>query len=300
MMRVRTPSRDAPSRVIEDLLVRLIADVREAANTDGRETAACPVGVGAAGFVDADRRTVRFSPHVNWRDEPLSARLEARLGQPVRLENDANAAAWAESAFGVGRGAAGFVLVTVGTGIGGAIVRDGRLERGSNGMAGEFGHMSLVPGGRRCACGKDGCWEEYASGPALHRYAVQAGRGRAGSGAELAAADDDAETLTGPMIGTRARAGDPNALLAVDRLGHWLGRGLANVVVALDPGVIVIGGGVMALGELLLVPTRASLAEHCSGSAYRSMPVIKTAILGPLAGVIGAADLARADRTGPD
>src|SRR3954451_1173784 len=125
------------------------------------------IGVGAAGFVDADRSTVLFAPNLAWRNEPLRRALEARLGLPVVVENDANAASWAEVRFGAGRGESDVVVVTVGTGIGGGIVLDGHLVRWRHGVAAEIGHFTVVPDVRRCGCGNQGCWEQYASGRAL-------------------------------------------------------------------------------------------------------------------------------------
>src|SRR5918995_84484 len=129
------------------------------------------VGIGAAGFVDGTRSSVLFAPHLAWRHEPLRDAVERRLGVPVVVENDANAAAWSEWRFGAGQGESHLVCVTLGTGIGGAILNDGALQRGKFGIAGEFGHMQVVPGGHRCECGNRGCWEQYASGNALVREA---------------------------------------------------------------------------------------------------------------------------------
>jgi glucokinase len=129
------------------------------------------VGVAAAGFVDATGEKVRFAPHLPWLDEPVRARLEDRWGVPVLLENDATAAAHAEATYGAARGVADALVVTMGTGIGGGIILGGRLHRGWNGMAGEFGHMQVVPDGLPCECGNRGCWEQYSSGGALVRFA---------------------------------------------------------------------------------------------------------------------------------
>ena len=129
------------------------------------------VGIGAAGWIANDRATVLFSPHLAWRDEPLKEALAGRIGLPVTVENDANAAAWAEYRFGAARGERVVCIVTLGTGIGGGLVVSGTLYRGAFGVAGEWGHMQVVPDGRRCACGNRGCWEMYASGTALARDA---------------------------------------------------------------------------------------------------------------------------------
>jgi len=240
----------------------------------------CPVGVAAAGFVDSDAQRVRFAPHLPWRDEPLSPRLTSRLAGrilgDVLVDNDATAAMWAEAQFGAARHAWDAVMITLGTGIGGGLLMHGRVHRGANGMAGEFGHMQLVPDGLPCQCGRSGCWEQYCSGRALTRAAAAAG-----------------SELSGPALTTAAHEGDPIAVAAYDEVGHWLGVGVANLVAAFDPPLVVVGGGVSAAGELLLGRARASLAESLVGGGYRDLPGLTGAELGPLAGVIGIADLAR-------
>jgi len=258
---------------------------------DGPEVA---IGVGAAGFVDVGGRIVRFAPHVNWRNEPLADRLRARLGRPVHVENDANAAAWAEYRFGAVREERRLLMLTLGTGIGGGLVYGGRVERGAHGMAGEFGHMNVVPGGRQCECGNRGCWEQYASGPALQREARERLLALARPVTSwVRAGIDRPEAVTGEGVGELAQAGDPLAREVVAAVGTWLGRGVADLVAALDPGTVVVGGGVAQAGELLLEPARAALHSHLSGRGYRDHAPIVLASLGPRAGLVGAADLAR-------
>ena len=149
---------------VENTIVELVHELQQMYDV-------AAVGIGAAGFVDASRSTVMFSPHLAWRDEPLRARLSGRITIPVVVDNDANTTALGESRFGAGAGHRFVLCITLGTGIGGAIVMDGRVYRGANGMAGEFGHMQVVPDGHRCPCGNRGCWEQYASGNALEREA---------------------------------------------------------------------------------------------------------------------------------
>ena len=167
--------------------------------------------MGAAGFVDADRELVMFSPHLAWRREPLRKALADRLSRDVLIDNDANGAAWAEWRFGAGRGEPRLVCITLGTGIGGGLVVDGRLERGRFGMAGEFGHMVLVPGGLRCECGNRGCWEQYASGNALGREGRELAEGGSPVAAELLArAGGDPSAVIGSVVtrgGARRRPG---------------------------------------------------------------------------------------------
>lgn len=254
------------------------------------------VGIGAAGWVDASRDRVRFAPHLAWRDEPLRDQVAAAVELPVVVENDANAAAWAEFRFGAGAGETGvdsMVLITVGTGIGGGVVLDGRLVRGAHGYAGEPGHQTVVPDGRPCTCGRHGCLEQYASGSALLRLARAGAAAQPDAAAGLLELAGDADSITGPMVTTAARAGDKVAQDAFDQVGRWLGIGLANLIQVLDPKLIVIGGGVADAGELLLAPTRAAYWQALGQRARVPAAPVVAARLGSIAGVVGAADLAR-------
>ncbi len=258
------------------------------------------VGIGAAGFVDGSRSSVLFSPHLAWRHEPLRDAVERRIRRPVIVENDANAAAWAEWRFGAGRQESRLVCVTLGTGIGGGIVLDGVVQRGRWGMAGEFGHMVVVPDGRRCECGNRGCLEQYASGNVLGREARELAA--AGSPMTMALVErvgGDQSLLVGPLITQAAQEGDPAAVELFEEVGRWLGIGLANLAAALDPGMFVIGGGVSDAGELLLGPARESFRKTLTGRGFRPMPQIVKAALGPEAGLVGAADLARTESPPP-
>ena len=280
-----TPSRDP--QAVEATIVEVVDELRT-----GHDVVA--VGIGAAGFVDADRARVMFAPHLAWRNEPLQVAVAEVTGLPVVVENDANAAAWAEWRFGAGRGQTHVVCVTLGTGIGGGIVTNGRVERGRYGMAGEFGHMVVVPDGHRCECGNRGCLEQYASGNVLGREARELAR--AGSPVTVPLMErvgGDVDALVGPLVTEAARDGDPCAIELFDEVGRWLGVGLANLAAALDPGVFVIGGGVSDAGELLLKPARESFRRTLTGRGFRPEPQILKAALGPEAGLVGAADLAR-------
>ncbi|HKR50196.1 MAG TPA: ROK family glucokinase [Pseudonocardiaceae bacterium] len=252
------------------------------------------VGIGAAGFIDAQRATVMFAPNLAWRDEPLQASLQRRLRLPVVIENDANAAAWAEVRFGAGRGVDHVVTLTLGTGIGGGIVVNGQLLRGQFGAAAEFGHLTVVPDGRYCGCGLQGCWEQYASGRALEWEAQELARVSPAKAEELLLlAGGRPENITGRMITQAAAAGDVAALQCFEVVGTWLGRGLAGLAAILDPGLFVIGGGVSAAGEVLRAPTKATFHKYLTGAGHRPMAELRIAELGPESGLIGAADLAR-------
>jgi glucokinase len=254
------------------------------------------IGVAAAGFVNSGRSTVLFAPNIAWRDYPLRDRVEALIDDDVKVvvENDANAAGWAEFRFGVGRDVDDMLMLTVGTGLGGALIVDGKLVRGAWGVAAEVGHMRVVPGGHYCGCGHEGCWEQYASGSALVRDAqaaiiVDAERGAA----LLGLAGGDPQDLTGPQITEAAQAGDPLAVELLAQLGRWIGEGSASVAALLDPALVVIGGGVGAAGDLLLAPARKAFADQLSARGHRPEAEIKLAAMGNEAGIVGAADLAR-------
>ncbi|MCI0686439.1 MAG: ROK family glucokinase [Sporichthyaceae bacterium] len=281
-----TPASDP--QATEDVIAELVTDLA------GQYDSVSAVGIGAAGYIDAARSTVLFAPNLAWRNEPIKADIEKRVGLPVVVENDANAAAWGEVRFGAGRGHSHVVCVTLGTGVGGGIVIGEKLYRGQFGIAGEFGHMQVVPAGLRCGCGNKGCWEQYASGTALVREA----RELASSGSPLAVgllqlAGGSIAGITGPLITRAAKDGDPAAIELFEDLGHWVGSGLANLTAALDPGCFVIGGGVSDAGELLLRPTREAYHRALTGRGYRPEAEIRQAELGPEAGMVGAADLAR-------
>jgi glucokinase len=252
------------------------------------------VGIGAAGWIANDRATVLFSPHLAWRDEPLRDSLIGRIGLPVTVENDAHAAAWAEYRFGAARGERVVCCVTLGTGIGGGLVVSGTLYRGAFGVAGEWGHMPVVPEGRRCACGNRGCWEMYASGTALARDARELAEVSPVSAHRLLQiAEGDPKRLTGTDVTAAAREGDPAAVEIFTAMGWWLGRGIASLAAVLDPSVVVIGGGVSEAGDLLLRPAQEAFAANLTGRGFRPAAPVRIAALGPDAGLVGAADLAR-------
>lgn len=281
-----TPAEDAGRtlRVIVDVVRELSAAHPVAA-----------VGIGAAGWIDADRSTVRYAPNLAWRDEPLRESVAAAVDLPVVVENDGNAAAWAEFRFGTGRAVAGsMVLVAVGTGIGGGIVVAGSLMRGAYGIAGEMGHTLVVAGGLACGCGRRGCLEQYASGSALVRLARAGATEQPEHAAELLAlSGSDVAAVTGPVVTTAARAGDKVAAEAFDEVGRWLGVGLADLVQVLDPQLLVVGGGVAEAGELLMTPARESYAATLGQRGRMPVAPVQVAELGSAAGVVGAADLAR-------
>ena len=282
--RRRTPSRD-PEHLV-DVVVEIVKQLRS-------EHDATAIGVGAAGYIDADRSTVLFSPNLAWRNTPLRAQITERLGTDVVIENDANAAAWGEFRFGAGEQQPDVVVITVGTGIGGGLIIGGKLYRGHFGIGGEPGHMRVVPGGRQCGCGNLGCWEQYASGTALVRAAREVATERRDDARRLLQMAGDVDGIDGTVVMRAAQEGDPAALDCFDEIGRWLGQGLADIAAVLDPGRFVIGGGVADAGELLLTPARDTFGVSLSGRGHRPVADVVPAKLGADAGVIGAADLAR-------
>ncbi|MGJ9411988.1 ROK family glucokinase [Aeromicrobium sp. CF4.19] len=282
--RVDTPTTEP------DAVVEAISEVTELLRTDHHVTS---IGIGAAGFVDASQSTVVFAPHLAWRNEPLRDRASRRTGLPVLVDNDANASGWAEWRFGAAQNVPDLVLITLGTGIGGALVIDGQPYRGRFGIAGEFGHMRVVPDGRPCECGNRGCWEQYASGRVLARAARAAVEEDTDIGRRLLELAGSIERVEGWHLTELAALGEASSTETIAEVGHWLGVGMADLAAVFDPGMFVIGGGVSDAGELLLAPARTAFSQQLTGRGYRPEPLIVRAHLGPEAGLIGAADMAR-------
>ncbi len=245
------------------------------------------VGAGMPGLVDRDG-VLRFAPNLpGVTGLPVRAELERRLGVPVRVDNDATCAAWAERAMGAATGLDDVVLVTLGTGIGGGVITGGRLTRGANGFAGEVGHMVVDREGPPCPCGQRGCWERYASGSGLARFArLAVAEGRAAAVLALAGGDPDA--ILGEHVAVAAAAGDGEACALVAEVGWWVGLGLANLANILDPEAFVVGGGLVTMGDLLLDPVRAAFGALLQGRAWRPAIPVVAAALGTRAGAIGA------------
>jgi glucokinase len=287
LAKTRRPTPSQSPADVEQTVADLVDELRQ-------DHVVHAVGIGAAGFIDVDRATVLFAPNLAWRNEPLRDAMQQLVDLPVVVENDANAMAWAEHRFGAGKGQRDLVCVTVGTGIGGGIVLDGALYRGRFGIGAEFGHMQVIPDGRRCGCGQNGCWEQYCSGRALVREAREVADVWPGLGARLLELGGGfPEGITGPAVTQAARWGDPAALECVRIIGESLGQGLADLAAILDPGMFVVGGGVAEAGELLVGPARHVYAQRLTGGTHRPLAPIALAKLGNDAGLVGAADLAR-------
>ena len=243
------------------------------------------MGVGSPGACDPQTGVVKRAYNLNWFDVPVCRMLHQRFGIPVRLGNDANCAALAEVVAGAAVGCQDMVLITLGTGVGSGIISRGKILSGLRGGAGEAGHMLLVLDGEPCTCGRRGCWEAYSSATALIRQARQA----AAEHPESLLAG--AEEITGKTVFDAADRGDETANAVVDRFCDYLGAGVTNIVNALAPEVILIGGGISRQGERLLAPVRRYVEKNCFGGKDGAIPIIAAARLGNDAGIIGAAAL---------
>jgi glucokinase len=281
----RSPTPAGDPGAIVDVVVEMIENLSK-----GEQVLAA--GVAAAGFIDAAQSTVYYAPNINWRNEPFQQRLSDRVNLDITIDNDANAAGWAEFRFGAGRLVSDMTMLTIGTGVGGAIVTGDRLFRGGFGAGAEIGHLRVVPGGLPCGCGARGCIEQYGSGRALLRMANEMADA-GGIGVALADARADNGGLTGELVGGLIAAGDPGAVRALRELGTWLGQACASLGAVLDPQLFVFGGGVAIAGDLLLDPVREAYLSHLPARGYHPEAGFVIAELVNNAGVVGAADLAR-------
>jgi glucokinase len=246
------------------------------------------IGIAAAGIIDTKEGIVTTSPNLSgWRDVPLRDIIAERLGLTTYLINDASAAALGEHRFGAGRGVDNLIYLTVSTGIGGGIIIDGELYLGADGCAGEIGHMIIETHGPQCNCGKFGCLEALASGSAMTRESVRRlNQGEKSSIIELV--DGRLEGITAETVSLAARQGDSLACDIVARAANYLGIGLANLVNIFNPELIVIGGGVSKMGNMLLAPARKAVRELAFKLPARTARIVR-ARLGSNAGIIGAA-----------
>ena len=278
-------------RAQDALMDTLGAVAEELMTTTSGDGDVVAVGVGAPGLVDRDG-VLRAAPNLPFVDRlQLRAGLAARLGLPVRADNDATCAAWGERQLGAARGKDHVLVVTLGTGIGGGIIADGRLYRGANGFAGEIGHMVVEPHGPACPCGQRGCWERYASGSGLGRLGREAAHaGQVPRVLELAG--DDPEAVRGEHVTRAALEGDAGARAVFGRFAWWLALGLANLANVFDPEMFVIGGGLVEAGDVLLDPARAAFQDLVEAADRRPEISIVPAALGERAGAMGAAVLA--------
>jgi glucokinase len=275
----------------ESVIELLVALVEELVEVLGEEGIVIGVGVGVAGLVDINGRLCR-APNLTDADEfPIRDLLEERLGMAVWVDNDANCAARAELAVGAAVGIEDAILVTLGTGIGGAFIAHGEVVRGSAGMAGELGHMVIDPKGPACTCGLTGCWERYASGAGLAHLARLAAE-RGDLTAVMSSIEGSTEDLRGEHITQAARLGDKEAAAVLDVFAWWVSLGLANACAFSDPKMIVIGGGLVADWDLFGDRVREHLSELTVAASHRPVIEVRPAAGGESAGALGAALLA--------
>lgn len=243
------------------------------------------VGIGSPGTCDSANGVVVRAYNLGWFNVPVCSMVTAQLGLPCHLSNDANCAALAETVAGGAVGCRNMILITLGTGVGGGIIIGGKIYDGMRGAGAELGHTLLVLDGEPCTCGRRGCWEAYSSATALIRQARQA----AAEHPESLLAG--AEEITGKTVFDAADRGDETANAVVDRFCDYLGAGVTNIVNALAPEVILIGGGISRQGERLLAPVRRYVERNCFGGPEGAIPIFAAARLGNDAGIIGAAAL---------
>ncbi len=283
-----TSAEEGPEVVLERIGVSLETALANAGVQRGDLAA---VGICSPGPCDIDAGVISSAPNLpDWRDVPICRYLEERLGVRACLENDANAAAVGEHVYGAGRGCRHLIYITVSTGIGGGLIIDGRLYRGATGVAGEIGHMTVEPDGPVCGCGNRGCLEAFGSGTAI------AARGEElvaqGGSPLLVRLAQEQGGLTAAIVGQAAEAGDSASRDIIQRAGYYLGVGLASYVNIFNPEVIIIGGGLAKMGELLLGPARAEMEARAMPEALKAVQ-LKPAELGDYVGVMGMVALLR-------
>jgi glucokinase len=279
---VRYPTPHSSEKLVETI-AGAVSEVGDGSEVGG----AC---LAVPGLILAQENKVVFSPNLRAVEGiPLKDELEPRIGLPLTVENDGNAAAWGEFRFGVGSEADHLVFVTLGTGIGGGVITHGVLMRGAQGSGGELGHVTIHATGPRCACGNRGCLEALASGTAIGRHAREVATEHPDSGLGRVAAR---RQVLGEDVTELAREGDKVALSVLEEAGTWLGVGLAGFVNVFNPEVVAVGGGVMEAGELILEAARREVHLRARPPS-RDLAEVKVATLGAKSGVLGAAALAR-------
>jgi glucokinase len=251
------------------------------------------IGISIAALISSDYGTIVGAPNIaNLSKLNFVNEIKEEFELPIIIENDANAAMWAEFKFGNAKGLNPVMFFIIGTGVGGGLVIDGKLFKGANGIGAEFGHMCVVPNGLLCGCGSKGCIEQYASGGALIRYANEALLANPDKSEEVLSFGEG--KLSGTALTKAAKAGNELALAAFSKQADWLGLACASYSLIIDPQAIIIGGGVVDAGELFLAPVRAAMRKYMPFAESHVPPKIIAAKFGNDAGLIGAADLVRA------
>jgi len=274
---------------VEPVTKRILSAIDRIISSGGTNLSQlCCVTIAAAGAIDSDKGLITFSPNLpGWHNVPLRDIIKDKLRVDTWLINDTNAAALGEHHFGVGRGVNNLIYLTVGTGIGGGIILDGELYTGACGSAGEIGHMTIDVNGIRCNCGNTGCWETLASGTAIAREAIR--RIKQGERSSLTdIVKGEIEEITAEKVAVAAQGGDTLALEVISEAATYLGVGMVNLVNIFNPEMIIVGGGVVKMGDLLLGPARQVVAERAFPISAGAVRIVPTQ-LGGDAGMLGAA-----------
>jgi glucokinase len=274
-----------------DAVVARIAELIEQAIAEACAALGAPrthclgIGIGSPGPLNRETGVVIFTPNLGWRDFPLRDRVQDAVRLPATLDNDANCATLGEWWLGAARGARHVVGLTLGTGIGGGLILDGRLYHGISDVAGELGHMTIDSNGRRCGCGNYGCLEAYASGTAIAMRAREAVAG--GEPSTLPQlVEGDLSKITAAQVYGAAKDGDALAVEVVRETARFLGIGVANLLNAFNPEVVVLAGGVTQAGDALFEPMRAEVRRRAFKPAVDACRIVPGIL--PNAGVIGA------------
>ena len=282
--RISTPTEGGKELILA--VVNLIKELKEKHEIKG-------IGISIAALISSDYGTIVGAPNIaNLSKLNFANEIKEEFKLPIIIENDANAAMWAEFKFGSAKGLNPVMFLIIGTGVGGGLVIDGKLFKGANGIGAEFGHMCVVPNGLLCGCGAKGCIEQYASGGALIRYANEALLANPDKSEEVLSFGEG--KLSGTALTKAAKAGNELALAAFSKQADWLGLACASYSLIIDPQAIIIGGGVVDAGELFLAPVRAAMRKYMPFAESHVPPKIIAAKFGNDAGLIGAADLVRA------
>jgi glucokinase len=299
-MRSMPTNSDHGAKFVVDRMVEMIRGCMQDAALEENipEEGFIGIGLGSPGPLDRKTGTVIETPNLGWRNFPLRDLISNSIGLEAELDNDANCATIGEWWMGAGQGVQTLIGVTLGTGIGGGIVLDGRVFHGAADVAGEVGHMTIDSTGRKCKCGNYGCLEAYASGPAIAARAIE-GLETGDTSLLPSLVNDDLSRITAETVYEAIVAGDLYAKEVMRETAKFLGAGLANLINILNPGMVVISGGVTRAGEHLFEPLRAQIRRRAFRHAEESCQIVSTTLDGK-AGVIGAAYMFRVERFGSD
>lgn len=287
-MRIGPTRADEGSAAVVDRIVRMIEEViaQTQAETGAERSDFLGVGIGSPGPLDRAKGIIIVTPNLGWKDFPLRDEVGSRVNLPASLDNDANCATLGEWWCGAAKGGRNVVGMTIGTGIGGGLIFDGKLYHGSSDAAGEVGHTTIDSTGRRCKCGNYGCLEAYASGPAIAERARELMNAE-GDSILHTIVDGDITRITAQTVFEASKRGDPVAIEVVRDTAHFLGVGIANLINLLNPDTVVIAGGVTQAGDQLFDPMRAEVRRRAFKSAVDACRIVPGAL--PLsAGVVGA------------